>query len=529
VTTAALRTAPPPPRPGPGAPSAPAGRADVAEYGLRRILIVAGVMLAALMQTLDSTITNVALPTIQGNLGASQDEATWVVTSYAIAAIVIIPLTPWLQNRFGRKTYFVTSIIGFTLASIACGASESLSFLIVSRVVQGAFGGGLLATSQSILRDTFPPKQLGISQGIFALGAVMGPALGPPLGGYLVDNATWNWCFDINIAPGIIAAILLAMLLRDPDKAHASPVDFVGLGLLAAGLGSLQYVLTEGEPNYWFADPIIDLVTGICIASLIAFALWELHGTTSPVVDLRALRNRSIWTGTVLSFALGAALLGSTYTLPQLTQGVLGFTPTRSGELFIIRAVPILLCTIPVVRLATKVDTRILVGSGFILIALANAMQGFVTVGQAEFSSFVPALILSGIGISILFIPLTVAVLGGTTPAEGPKASAFLNLSLQLGGSVAIAILAVFLDQREEFHSTVLASQMNHANPLVQQFLAGGGSVAGLAKLVAQQSAIISYADATFLIAAVAALCTPLVLLLRKPKPPAGPVHIEAG
>ena len=178
-------------------------------------------MAAALMQTLDSTITNVALPTIQGNLGASQDEGTWIVTAYTIAAVIVIPITPWLQNRFGRRNYFVGSIIGFTLASIVCGSSGSLSLLIVSRVVQGAFGGGLLATAQAILRDTFPPEQLGASQGIFAIGAIMGPALGPPLGGLLVDNASWNQCFYINIIPGLFAGITLALMLKDPGKAQS--------------------------------------------------------------------------------------------------------------------------------------------------------------------------------------------------------------------------------------------------------------------------------------------------------------------
>ena len=487
-------------------------------------------MLAALMQTLDSTITNVALPTIQGNLGASQDEATWVVTAYSIAAIVIIPLTPWLQGRFGRKNYFVTSIVGFTLASVACGASDNLTFLILSRAVQGAFGGGLLATAQSILRDTFPPKQLGVSQGIFALGAVMGPALGPPLGGMLVDNASWNWCFDINIGPGIVSAVLMIWLLKDPESAHASQVDLIGLLLLALGLGSMQYVLTEGERNYWFASSGIAVMTFLWIASLTAFVFWELFGTNTPVVDLRVLRNRSVSAGSVLSFALGGVLLGSTYTLPQLTQGVLGFTPTESGQLFIIRAVPILLFTFIVVRLATKVDTRILVGCGFLALGVANALQGFVTTSQANFWTFGVALALSGLGLAILFIPLTIAVLAGTTPSEGPKASAFLNLSLQLGGSVAVAVLDVFIDQRESFHSTVLGGQTSLAHPAVQQFLAHGGSAAQLDGLVAQQSTILSYADATFLVAIVAAACTPLVLLLRKPKGPvAPPAHIDMG
>ncbi|HEY5348654.1 MAG TPA: DHA2 family efflux MFS transporter permease subunit, partial [Candidatus Lustribacter sp.] len=278
-------------------PAAPAQRAqaDVTEYGLRRILIIAGVMMAALMQTLDSTITNVALPTIQGNLGASQDEGTWVITAYVIAAIVIIPLTPWLQNRFGRRNYFIVSIVGFTLASIVCGTSESLGTLILARAVQGAFGGGLLATGQSIMRDTFPPSQLAASQGIFALGAIMGPALGPPLGGYLVDNFSWNWCFEINVVPGIFSAIVLFLLLRDPNKAdNRTPIDGVGLALLAIGLAGAQYILTEGEQNDWLNDPTIASIVAVSALALGAFVWWELTQTDNPVVDLRILKNRSV-------------------------------------------------------------------------------------------------------------------------------------------------------------------------------------------------------------------------------------------
>ena len=368
-----------------------------------------------------------------------------------------------------------------------------------------AFGGGLLVTAQSILRDTFPPKQLGISQGIFALGAVMGPALGPPLGGFLVDNASWNWCFDINIGPGIAAGLLMLFLLKDPESARAMPIDLVGLGLLAAGLGSMQYILTEGEPNYWFADKTIDVMAAICVASLIGFVFYELFGTKDPVVDLRVLKNRSVSAGSVLSFALGAALLGSTYTLPQLTQGLLGFTPTLSGELFIIRAVPILLCTIPIVRLATKIDTRVLVGLGFVTLGVANAIQGFVTTSQASFWTFGLALALSGMGLAVLFIPLTIAVLAGTAPSQSAKASAFMNLSLQLGGSVSVAALSVFIDQRESFHTTVLGGQATLHSPAVQQFLGRGGSVGQLSQLVLQQATV------------------------RKPKAKVDPAHVEIG
>jgi DHA2 family multidrug resistance protein len=491
-------------------------RKDVTELGLRRVLIVAAVMAAALMQTLDSTITNVALPTIQGNLGASQEEGTWIVTSYTIAALVVIPLTPWLQNRFGRKNYFVSSIAGFTIASVICGSADSLTLLIFARVVQGAFGGGLLATAQSILRDTFPPKQLGLSQGIFALGAIMGPALGPPLGGVLVDNYSWNWVFDINIAPGIFAAIVLGLMLRDPQPGQASKVDFVGLLLLAAGLGSMQYVLTEGEQHYWLADPTVLALSIVTVVCLCSFVYWELFGTQAPIVDLRVLRNRSVAAGSILGIALGTAVFGTTYILPQFTQGPLGFTPTLSGLLFILRAVPIMLMTPLIVRFSGRVDPRIVLGAGFVMVSFGSWLQAIVTTGEANFWSFAPALIITGIGSALLFIPLSIAVLGATTPQEGPKAAAFINLSLQLGGSISVAALDVIIDRRWSFHSSVLGGDTTLNSPAVHAFLQQGGTTGQLSGLVNSQAAILAYADATFIIALVCVLCSPLVLFMRR-------------
>ncbi|MGH7729244.1 MAG: DHA2 family efflux MFS transporter permease subunit [Vulcanimicrobiaceae bacterium] len=503
--------------------NAPARR-DVTEYGLRRILIVGGVMLASLMQTLDSTITNVALPTIQGNLGATQEEATWVVTAYTIAAIIVIPITPWLQDRFGRKNYFVGSIVGFTLASIACGASSSLSFLIVSRIVQGAFGGGLLATAQAILRETFPPSQLGASQGIFAIGAIMGPALGPPLGGYLVDAASWNWVFDINVIPGTVAGILLFVLLRDPESRRGMQVDTVGLALLAAGLGSMQYVLTEGEQHYWLADAAIRWTAVICIVSLVGLVWWELRAR-EPIVDLRIFRNRSVAAGSLLALTLGMAVFGTTYVLPQLTQGPLGFTPSLSGDLFLLRALPIFLATPIVVRLSGKVDPRYLLVFGFLMISLGSWFQYQITTDLSAFWSFTAALVATGIGSAFLFIPLSIAVLGATTPREGPNAGAMVNLSLQLGGSISVALLNVVIDRRWSYYSTLFGANQTLANPQTRAFLAHG-SVAQLSRIVNGQAAVAAYADAALVIAVVGALFIPLIFLMRKPQAPAGPVGV---
>ncbi len=509
------------------APAAPAsGRQDVTEHGIRRVLIVIGVMAASLMQTLDTTITNVALPTIQGNLGASIDEGTWIVTAYTIAAIIVIPLSPWLQNRFGRKNYFVASIVGFTLASVACGASDNLTFLIFSRVVQGAFGGGLLATAQAILRDTFPPKQLGISQAIFALGAILGPTLGPPLGGLIVDNWSWNWCFDINIVPGILSSVLLYALLRDPVKAKAGQIDWLGLFLLACTLGSLQYVLTEGERHSWLSDDTIAAMTALCVVACVAFVFYELFGTRVPVVDLRIFKNRSVAAGSLLALAIGAAIFGSTYTLPQFTQGPLGFTPTLSGALFILRALPIAFLTLFIARLTGRIDPRWFLGIGFLLVGLGSAMQAYVTTNLSTFWTFSAALIVVGIGAAMLFVPISIAVLGATTPAEGPKAGAMVNLATQLGGSITIALLDVVIDRRETFHSEVLAGNATSTSIPVQQFLQHGGTLQQLGLLVNDQAAILAFADATYVIALIAFLFTPLVFLMRRPAKPAGPVEV---
>jgi DHA2 family multidrug resistance protein len=510
------------------APRGQSSAADTVEHGPRLVLIVLAVMAATLMQTLDSTITNVALPTIQGNLGASQDEGTWIVTSYTIAAIIVIPITPWLQNTFGRRNYFVASIVGFTVCSFMCGAASDLSFLIFSRVLQGVFGGGLLATAQSVLRDSFPPRKLGISQGIYALGAILGPALGPPLGVIIVDNATWNWVFDINIVPGTFAALVLFAMLKDPGRPKAGAIDIGGLIFLSIGLGTMQYVLTEGERNYWFASAPIAIAAVLCVASLAAFVWYELKAAHNPIVDLRVFKNRSVAAGSLLALALGGVIFGSTYTLPQFTQGPLGFTPTLSGELFILRALPIALLTPIIVNVAAKIDSRWLLGFGFIFIAIGCCAQAWISTIDATFWTFATGLVLVGIGAAMLFTPLSIAVLGATTPTEGPKASAMVNLSLQLGGSITIAALDVLIDRSWAAHSQALGANVTLANPVVQQALTTT-SVAQISNTVNLQASIIAYADATYAIAFLAIIFAPLIFLMRKPKKMAGNHAIDAG
>jgi len=495
---------------------------DLTEHGTRRLLIVTGVMLATLLQTLDGTIVNVALPTIQGNLGASIDEATWVVTAYIIAAVIVIPITPWLQNRFGRKQYFLASIAGFTVASLACGLATSIDELIVFRVVQGIFGGGLLATSQAILRDTFPPRQFGLSQAIFTIAVVVGPSSGPTIGGLLTDNVSWRWVFDVNVVPGIVAMALLVPLLRNPVRQKMKGFDGVGLALLSVGLGSLQYVLDEGERNGWFEDGTIVGFSVAAFVGLVAFVVWELEGTANPIVDLRVLSKRGVAIGCLVAVVNASVVFGQLFLMPQYLTGVLGFTATQDGLLLAVRAIPVMLLTIPVGAIVSsgKVDPRVLIAIGLVVAGGGVIGLGLATTSTTEFATLVPYLIATGCGIAFVFTPLLVAVLGSVTPAESPKAGAFVALALNLGGSISSASLVTLLDRRESFHSTVLGAATTLSHPVVTRAIERGG-LARVAAVVGRESANLSYADTFYAIGGFAIVFAALAFALpnrRRPR-----------
>ncbi len=498
------------------APASGDGDASVVETGARRLLIVLGVMLAALLQTLDATITNVALPNIQGNLGASTDEGTWVINGYTIAVVIVIPMIPWLQTTLGRKRYFLACIAGFTAASFACGISVSIDELITFRVIQGIFGAGLLATSQTILRDTFPPEQLGISQGIFALGAIMGPALGPPLGGILVDNVNWNWVFDINVVPGIASFLILLAFLRDPSSARRTPLYVPGLVMLVVGIGSFQYVLSEGERWDWFSDGNNCLAAAAAVLGIGGLIWWELRAK-QPLVDLRAFRYRAVWGGFILAMLIGGAIFGSTYTLPQFVQNSLNFTATLSGLLILMRAIPIGIATPIIARFVGRVDARVFMAVGFFFMALGNYTQATVTTLKSEFGTFVVPLMLTGVGAALLFVPLTTAVLGGVPQKVGAKASAYVNLGTQLGGSIAIAALSTLVDRRTAFHLAILAGNVVPGAPALAQ-LPGKPNPQQLFGIVGEQATILAYADVSIAIALATFVAIFLVMVMPKPK-----------
>jgi DHA2 family multidrug resistance protein len=490
---------------------------SLVEYGTRRTLIVIGVMAATLLQVLDATIVNVALPTIQGNLGATLDEGTWIITGYIIAAVIVIPLTPWLQMRFGRMQYYVAAILGFTLTSALCGISNSLWELVFFRVLQGFCGGGLIATGQAILRDTFPPEQIGRSQALISLGAVVGPSIGPTLGGILTDAYSWNWIFYINVLPGLAAALLIATTLRNPAPARKVAVDGAGLSLLALGLGSLQYVLNEGERNDWFNDDKIVALAFTSIVSLAAFTWWELFGARQPVVDLRILRNRTVAAGCALGFTLGFSLFGGIILAPQFNQSILGFTATLSGESILIRALAILAGTPLTLFMLGRlnVNPRFLLASGFLTVVLSYVLQAQVTTSTADFWTFWFPLALGGFGFSQLFVPLLVTVLSSVQGLDTAKASALVSLSQQLGGSISTAAVVTVLAQRDAWHYSTLAEAVTLRNPAVAGLVQQGAHLGNLYRLVVQQAATLAYADAFLMVGFVTLCLTPCVLLLR--------------
>jgi DHA2 family multidrug resistance protein len=500
---------------------------SVVEYGGRRTLIVLGVMMAALLQTLDATIVNVALPTIEGNIGASIDDGTWIITGYIISNVVAIPLAPFFLQRFGRRNFYAACVIGFTVASVLCGTATSLTTLVLYRVIQGAFGGGLISTAQIILRTTFPPEKAGASAALFAIALTLGPALGPTLGGVLTDQFSWQWVFDINLVPGVLSAIIILMLVRNPETPRYIPFDGAGLAFLVLALGSMQYVLDEGERDDWFNDGTIVFFCATFVVGLTAFIVWELYGASRPVVDLRVFRYRNVQFGTLAAVVMGMVIFGPIVIFPQYVQDVLGFTATLSGLLILMRALPVLVMTPLVARLTTKGDFRLLLCIGFAGSALSLAAIALHMTPQSDFGSFAWALIFSGVAQSMLLVPLLVGLLGSVKPIDMPKVSSFISLSVQLGGSIASTMLVTVLDRRMSFHSDIDRGAITLANLEVARASQHGANLTSLFALLRAQAANAGFADAVFTLAPLAACGVVLALLLRRSATPA-PVPIVA-
>ncbi len=506
--------------------------AMVAENGeIVRWLIAIAVSVAALMEVIDTSIVNVALPFIKGNLGATLSEVGWVVTGYSMANGVMIPLTAWLGNVFGRKGYFIFSLIGFTLASILCGVSSTLPMLVIARIAQGLFGGGLLAKAQTILFESFPKEKQGLAQALFGVCVIVGPIMGPTLGGYLTDLLDWRWIFFINVPVGIAAIIMCSIFLPDDNDTKPSKIDWWGIILLTVGLSALQYVLEKGQDDDWFSSPAILTLAVVSVGSLVVFVAQELT-VDEPAVDLRILKLRSVSGGVIYSLVMGMGLFGIGFTVPNFAQGLLNYTAMETGLLQMPGSIASGFMMPILGIMARKTDARFVVGLGAILTAVSMFLVGGIIGPDTGPNDFFWPLILRGVATAMMFMPLTLASIGDCKPNQIAGATGFMNLSRMLGGSIGVAIITTILSRRTDFHRAILVEKITEFSPAVMErqhqmtammqqqgqshFDAGKTASTMLNNVITMQASVLSYADIFWLLGAMFIVSLPVVFLLAK-------------
>ena len=540
-----------PTRPAAGSPAAETGpgaegAAPPPEVSPYRWIILVGLISAVIMEALDTTIINVALPQMAGNLGVTPNEIGWVSTGYILSVVIVLPLTAWLAARFGRKRYLVASILLFILASFFCGTSRTLGELVFWRVLQGVGGGALLSTAQATLLEIFPPGQQGLVQSLFGLGVVVAPAVAPMLGGWLTDNYSWPWVFFVNLPIGLVSAFLVTTYLQDSrfQNRSAGSVDWAGIGLLAVGLGSLQYVLQEGQLKDWFGSPLIRTLAALAFVALASFVAWELWpGNARPAVNLRVLRDRNLLGGSLLGGAMGFGLVGGLFIFPLFVQGILGFTATETGVILFPAGLAILAGIAVCGALIQKgLDPRLLIAVGVGTFMLANWNLAHLS-PQSDAHSTLLGQVLRGLGIGCLFIPVSVSAYSTLKGEQIAQGTALWNLSLQMGGSLGIAALNTYVVNMTAYHRAALTGDLFSGNTflaarqdgLAQSLVAHGYGAAqahatalGMVDSVVQSQALtLAYNNAFLLIGIAFAPLFPVILLLRRPTGSAPPVAMH--
>ncbi len=498
-------------------------------------LIGAGVLLAAVMELVDSSIVNVAFSSMGANLGATIDEITWVAVGYILAAVIVLPMTGWLGARFGRKRYFLISIAIFTAASVMCGLATSLGSLVTWRVIQGLGGGALISTSQAILFESFPPTEKAVASALFGIGMMVGPALGPTLGGIIVERYTWPWIFLVNVPFGVVAFALVWIYYRsDPARGHETKsIDISGFALLAIGIGALQFVLERGEHYDWFDSKIIIVLAGVAVVALSTMVWWELR-VRAPVLDLRVLRDSSLTSATSQMAAVGLVLYGSVFALPLYLQGVLGYDAETTGWLLFPSAVASAVTMMAAARLMRFFHPRTLVAVGTLILAGSMFMHGTLTTQSGATDIHLPV-ILRGAGFGLIFVPVTTAAFVGLPARDMAHGTALFNLMRQLGGSIGIALVATQLTTGTARNRAAIVEHVSASNTLTVERLAsmthhfqatGSDSLtashralAALDGQVERQAAMLAYRGAFRMLGLVVLCSLPLVLLLRRPEP----------
>lgn len=503
----------------------------MAEQGLKKWIITFTVITASLLELIDTTIVNVALPQIQGNLGATLEDVAWLSTGYAVANVIVLPMSGWLGSRFGRKNYFLTSIILFTLVSFLCGNATNLNELILFRIIQGVAGGGLISTAQAILIETWPREDVGIATALFGLGAVVGPTVGPTIGGYILDISSWPWIFYVNIPVGILAAYCTYTYVRKtPKEGQGMPVDWWGIGLLAVAVGSLQTLLEKGESEDWFSTPYIVVLAILSVLGLFLF-IWREMSTDHPIVNFKIMRHRSFSVGMFTSFILGFGLYGSVFVFPIFCQNLLGFSALQTGELLF----PGGLCTIvmmPFIGIFLKkgIPAQFMATMGMFLFFVFCSMLSKSTLASGPSDFFLP-LVIRGVGMALLFVPLTTLAIQDLKGSEIGQGSGLNNMMRQLGGSFGIAALTTLIHIRQGFHRNNLLTNVNEYNPafterfdaFIRNFMGKGYSyldakimaIKAIEGTVMKQTMLLTYSDAYWAAGLVMLLSIPLLYLQK--------------
>jgi MFS transporter, DHA2 family, multidrug resistance protein len=496
-------------------------------------VIAISVMLGTFMEVLDTTVVNVSLQHIAGSLSVTPEEATWVLTSYLVANAIVLPLTGWLGNYFGRRNILLVSVAGFTVFSFLCGIAPNLPLLIIFRIFQGATGGGLQPLSQAILMEAFPPEKRAKAMAFWALGIVVAPMLGPVLGGWITDSYSWRWLFFINIPIGIVAVIMAVMFIHDPPyiKRGAGGIDYWGIGYLALGIGALQIVLDKGQEADWFASHIM-LTLGIL--SVIGFAFFVVREliTGHPVVDLKIFKNRTYATGVFLMTVLGFVLYGSTVLLPLWLQTLMGYSALEAGMAMLPRGLGSFIFMPIVGILMGKIEARKLLAAGLILSSYSIYQLSRLNLNAGYWDIFWPQL-LQGMSMGLLFVPLTTITNGLIPKEQMGNATSLFNLMRNIGASIGIASVTTISSRRAQAHANTLSENVNPYNPIsqaafqgIKQSMMARGvdaatatkqAYAGLYGMVQQQAAMMSYVDVFYLLAIMFAACLPLIFLMKKP------------
>lgn len=495
-------------------------------------LITTSVLVGALMGAIDTSVVNVALVHIQATFGVNTQEVTWVSTAYLITVVIVMPLTAWLSSVLGRKRMYLLAVTVFTGASVMCGLSRTLGQLITFRVIQGLGGGALQPVAQAIMRETFPPEEQGQAMGFFGMIVLLGPAIGPTLGGWLTDNFSWPWIFFINLPVGVVGLWMGAQFLVDPAYSRGRglrQIDGIGIGLLAVGLATLQTLLEQGETDGWFQSSFIVALAVVALLALSAFIVWELR-VTAPAVDLRILRNTSFAAGTLIGGILGLALFGSLILLPLFLQNLLGYDATQAGLALMPRSL-VMVAMMPIAGvLYNRLGVYVMLPFGLVLSAIAGfEMAHFTT--DSGFLQIVTPQVVQGIGFAFMFVSLSTAALATISRPQMQNATGLYNLIRQLGGSLGTAIVITLLDHKITTASASLDKYASVYNPTFVQwwqayqaaFVARGSdpttahlrALAALHLFISQQAAVVAFDYAFAVIGGVFLACLPLVLLMR--------------